>query len=453
MTPAPVMKPRRMGRLIAAALATAALAHAGSASAIGLLQAYQAALQNDPAYKVAQAEYQSGLEYQNIGRAGLLPNLSANYAASKVRADVEGKDILNRETLTHPQYISRVGNVQLRQTLLNFDALARYKQGKAQTEVATHQFDAQGQELALRVATAYIDALFSNEQLKLATTQREMLREQRAVNDRLFEKGEGTKTDMLETQAKLDIAEADVLEAQDTLRTNLANLSGIVGMEVTSLDELAPDFRMRPIKYGSFDEWLKSALDSNPEVQAQRSALEVARQEINKARAGHAPKLDFVATYSKNDSETLNTYTQDSTQRSVGFQLNIPLYQGGYVNAVTRQAVAGQERARAELQGRIDKITVELRKQYGTVMSSVQRLQALDKAVESGKLLVKATQQSILGGVRINLDLLNAQQQLYTSQRDLAQARYTYLLGLLRLRGAAGTLDDQAVQEVAAYFH
>ncbi|UGQ45470.1 TolC family outer membrane protein [Massilia endophytica] len=442
----------RAARAVCGAMAVLALSHAGSASAIGLMQAYQTALKNDPTYRVAQAEYEAGLEYKNIGRAGLLPNLSANYAASKVRADVEGRDILNRETLTHPKYVSRVGNVQLRQTLINFDALARYKQGKAQTEVASHQFDAQGQELALRVTSAYIDALFSNEQLKLATAQRETLREQRKVNDRLFQKGEGTKTDMLETQAKLDIAEAEVLEAQDALRTNLATLSGIVGEEVTSLDELVPEFRMQPVKYGSFEEWLKSALDNNPELEAQRSAIEVAHQEVNKSRAGHTPKLDFVATYSKNDSETLNTYTQDSTQRSVGIQLTVPLYSGGYVNAVTRQAVAGQERARAELQARIDKITVELRKQYGTVMSSVQRLQALDKAVESSKLLVKATQQSILGGVRINLDLLNAQQQLYTNQRDLARARYNYLVSGLRLRAAAGMLTFDDVREVASYF-
>ena len=164
------------------------------------------------------------------------------------------------------------------------------------------------------------------------------------------------------------------------------------------------------------------------------------------------PRLDFVASYSKADSETLNTYNQDSTNRSVGIQLTVPLYAGGAVSASTRQASANLERAKAELQLRTDKVMIELRKQYAAALSSVARIQALDKAVSSGELLITATEQSIKGGVRINLDLLNARQQLYTSQRDQAQARYTYLLSLLKLRAAAGELGPDDVRQVAAYF-
>jgi protease secretion system outer membrane protein len=288
--------------------------------------------------------------------------------------------------------------------------------------------------------------------VRLATAQRDVLAEQRKVNDELFAKGEGTRTDMLETQARLDVAEASLLEAQDNLANARAALAGVVGEEVGELDALAPTFRIAPLPEGGFEGWKQIALANNPDLLSRVFAVEVAHQEVNKSRAGHTPRLDLVASYSKANAETLNTYQQESTNRVIGFQLSIPLYQGGYVNAVTRQAVAGEQKAKADLQAQTDRVLVDLRKQYNAVISGAARIRALEKAVESGKLLMTATEQSIKGGVRINLDLLNAQQQLYTSERDLAQARYNYLVALLRLRSAAGTLGPDDVREIALYF-
>ena len=434
-----------------AAGALCALA-AGSASAISLQQAYEAALQNDPAYRVNFYENEIGKENRILGRSGLLPNISANYSANQNRADIDGLDAFGRRSLTHPKYISRSSSVQLRQSIVNLDAIARYKQGVAQTNQSAAQFEANTGEVAMRVVGAYLDTLFADDQLALVLVQRDMYREQQKVNNRLFEKGEGTRTDMLETQARLDLAEAQVLEAQDNLTAQRNTLEGILGKEVGTLDKLGPNFRFNELKPAAFEEWRALALANNHDLQAARFGVESARQEINKSRAGHAPRLDFVAVYNKADSETLNTYTQDTVNRSIGIQLNVPLYAGGAVNATSRQAVANHERAKADLEAKTNKVLVELRKAHSLVVSSVARVDALVKAVDSGKLLMTATEQSIKGGVRINLDLLNAQQQLYTSQRDLAQARYSYLLGLLRLRAAAGTLSGGDVHDIAAYF-
>jgi protease secretion system outer membrane protein len=136
----------------------------------------------------------------------------------------------------------------------------------------------------------------------------------------------------------------------------------------------------------------------------------------------------------------------------VGIQLNVPIYSGGQVSGLTRQAVASRERAKADLDRRTNLVMVELRKAHSTLQSSAARVDALNKAVNSSTLLMRATEQSIKGGVRINLDLLNAQQQQATSQRDLAQARYSYLLATLRLRAAAGTLTGDDVRKLSAYF-
>jgi len=446
------IQPRTLARCVAAACTAGLMLHSGAAAAIGLLQAYQAALQNDPTYQGAIHENEAGQQNRIIGRAALLPQLSADYSNSHNRADVSAADTQGNASLTHPVYNSHVAEVTLRQALLNLDSLARYKQGIAQSDYSSSQFALHQQELIVRVAGAYMDVLLASEQLRLAQAQRDTYIEQRKVNDRLFEKGEGTRTDMLETQSRLDLAEAQVLEAQDNLQTARGTLAGVVGEDVASLEELAPGFHTLPLEPGGYEAWKALSLKTNPEIVSARFAIEAAHQEVNKDRAGHTPRLDFVASYAKNTAQTIDTYNQDSTVRSIGIQLTVPLYSGGSVVATTRQAVAGQEKARNDLQATTDKVLVELHKEYALVLSSVARIAALDKAVESSELLIKATQQSIQGGVRINLDLLNAQQQLYTSKRDLAQARFNYLEGLLKLRAAAGTASADDVRQVASFF-
>ena len=440
--------PARIAGLIAAAL----LLQGGIASAMSLPQAYDAALRNDPNFKMAEAERAAGAESKILGRSALLPQVQANYSRNKNRADLTQLDALGRPNISHPEYLSGSTSVQLRQPLFSLEAYARYKQGVAQAQSSEAGFDVRRQELVLRVVGAYTDALFASEQVRLATAQRDTLAEQTKVNDRMFVKGEGTRTDQLETQARLDVAEASLIEAQDNLTTALATLSEIVGEEVKQLDGLAPVFPIAPMPAGGFEAWKTLALNNNPEVIARTYNVEVARQEVNKQRSGHFPRVDFVASYAKADAETLNTYQQESTSRAIGVQVTIPIYSGGAVSASTRQASANQIRAKAELEAQTDRILVDLRKQYSAAISSVSRIQALEKAVESGRLLMKATEQSIKGGVRINLDLLNAQQQLYVSERDLAQARYNYLLSLLRLRAAAGTLSQDDVTTTARYF-
>jgi len=436
---------------MAGLLAAALLLQSGAAAAMSLTQAFDAALRNDSQYKMAEAERAAGIENKALGRSALLPQMQANYSRNKNRADLT-QEQFGKPVTSHPEYLSGVSSVQLRQPIFSLEAWARYKQGAAQALSSEAVFDVRRQELVLRVVGAYTDALFANEQVRLAKAQRDTLVEQAKVNDRMFVKGEGTRTDQLETQARLDVAEAALLEAQDNLTTALATLSEIVGEEVTQLDTLGSNFPIMPMPAGGFEAWKQTALTRNPDLIARQYAIEAARQEVNKQRSGHTPRVDFVASYSKADSETINTYTQESTSRSVGVQVTIPLYSGGAVSAATRQASANQLRAKADLEAQTDRVLVELRKQYSAAISSVSRIQALEKAVESGRLLMKATTESIKGGVRINLDLLSAQQQLFTSERDLAQARYNYLLALLRLKAAAGTLSQEDVTTTARYF-
>lgn len=428
-----------------------ALACAGNAGAITLQQAYEAALKNEPAYRASFYEAEAGKENRIIGRSALLPSVAANYSGSRNRAELTVDTVLG-ENITNPRYISRNATIQLRQPLFNLEAYARYKQSIASSNESAARFVASTSEVTLRVVGAYVDALYALDQLALVKAQRATYTEQMKVNNRLYEKGEGTKTDMLEVQARLDLIEAQLLEAEDNVRNTRQQLEAITGIDVGTLDRLSPDFNFATQKPLSFEDWRATSLHNNPELKAARFSVEVAEQELKRARAGHAPRLDFVASYGRADAETITTVNQSVLSRSLGFQLNIPLYQGGYVNAVSRQAAASLERAKASLDNKTNQVTLELRKAHNLTVTSIAKVGALVKATESGALLAKATEQSIKGGVRINLDLLNAEQQLVSSQRDLAQARYSYLLGILRLRAAAGTLGESDVREIGAYF-
>ncbi len=437
------------------ALALAAALAAGQAGAVTLQQAYEAALKNDPTYRMSYYDKEAAKENRILGRSNLLPSVSASFSTSRNVADTNTlqQTILGPQRVQdHPRYISRSNVIQLRQPILNLEGIARYRQGKVQAQQGEAVFAAGTDEVTVRVVSAYMDALFADDQVALSKVSRDMYVEMMKVNRRLFEKGEGTRTDMLETQARLDLAEAQLTEAQDNAVAARETLAGIIGMDPGPLDRLGDGFKPTTVSPGTFEDWEKIAREHNHELAAARLAAENARLDISRNRAGHFPRVDFIAAYSKGDAESINTYTQNSVNRTIGLQVNVPIYQGGAISASTRQAAAAYARAQSDVDARTSKIMVELRKAHSLVLSSVRKIEALEKAVASGKLLMTATEQSIKGGVRINLDLLNAQQQLYTSQRDLAQARYSYLIALLRLRAAAGTLDSSAVREVAAYF-
>lgn len=442
----PNLKPRPLHWALVSIGLTSVL-WTSQANAVSLVQAYEAALQNDAAYRSAFYANEAGKENRALGMSNLLPSVNGSYNASQNRTTVEtGKNISPYD------YISRSSTVQLRQSLFNLEGWFRFKQGSAQAKYTEAQFNSQQQEVIVRVISAYCDVLYKQDLLALALVERDMYVEQRKVNDRLFEKGEGTRTDMLETQARLDASEAQVLETQDALQSSRDTLASIIGGDIGSLDPLVASFSPRESDGVSFDQWKSTALARNPDIRTARLGVEIATQDINRQRSGHAPRVDFVATYGKTAADSITTVNQDQTIRSIGVQVNIPFYSGGAVSAQTRQSVANKLKAEADLQAQTDKVLLELRKDYSSLVSSIARLNALNKSVESATTLVDATQRSVKAGVRINLDVLNARQQLFAAKRDQAQSRYNYILTTLRMRAAVGTLSSDDVREMAPYF-
>lgn len=358
---------------------------AGPGQALGLVAAWEQARLHDPTYRAAVHAGQAGQESVALGRAGLLPSVSAAYAGSRNRSDIARGD-----QLTHPAYSSRAASVSLRQALFNLDALARYRQGQAQGAGSAALVEAAAQALILRVTGAYIDVLFSDDQAALAMAARDALGEQDKVNARLFEQGEGTRTDMLETAARRDLAEARLLEAEDGRRAARATLAAMIGVEVDQLEplaQLAADGDTPEAAPEPFARWRTAALAANPELRVAQASVAQAEAESDRARAAHLPRLDLVADYARNGSETVTTLGQESTVRSVGLQFNVPLLSGGAASAAQRQAAANALRAGAERDERQNTLLLELRKDYDALVSSAARIAALSRKLP--EMLVK----------------------------------------------------------------
>nr|WP_320166356.1 TolC family outer membrane protein [uncultured Methylophaga sp.] len=421
------------------------------AQALDLVEAYTLARANDPTFKAAYHAYQAGKEYKTLGRANLLPMVTASYSRFRNDADIEYQNSLFSRT-EEREYNSETASVQLRQPLINFDAYARYKQGLAQTSMSEQEFAIRDQELILRVFNRYAAVLYAKDMLSLAQRKKAAYEEQMQANLVMYKHGEGTKTDILESQARYDLADADIVEARDNVSDAQAALDQILGRTTQDIDPLIKNFTLLPLNTEDLSEWEAVALQNNVELNIQRYAVEVAQQELKRSQAGHLPKLDAVASWNNNTSDTTNTYNQEATIRSVGLQVTVPIFSGGATSARVRQSQANLYRAKEQFDETANKVTLELQQQFNLVSNAKRKLKAYRTAVNSAELLVHATKKSIKGGTRTNIDVLNAESQLFEAKADLLLARYNYLQSYLNFKKAAGTLVFDDLEDVSSRF-
>jgi len=435
-------------------VATLSLVVSTGSQAMGPFQVYEQALRNDPVFLGALKERDAGLENRAIGRAGLLPKISYNY--NQGRNDSRATYLSERGNAHEDRHYTSSGStLMLQQPLIDYEAYANYRKGVAQALFADETFRGKSQELLVRVLTYYTKALFAEDQIEIAQARKKAYGEQFQQNEHLFRQGEGTRTDILEAESRFELATAEEIEArneQDAALRELGALIGVPSVDVSELAPLAQTFQSFPLEPANFDTWHAMALENNPTLASQRQALEVARYEVERNRAGHLPKLNAYASVRKSESDSGNTYNQRYDTNTIGFEVNVPLFAGGGVSASVRQASANLEQAEYELDGKTRETLIELRRQFSACLSGVSKLRAYKKALSSAEALVVSTKQSILGGERVNLDALNAEQQLYSTRRDLAQARYDYLMAWTKLHYYAGTLRETDLARVDEAF-
>ena len=444
-----------MNKLSMLAAAFALLAGNSAVAAMGPFEIYEQALRNDPVFLGAIKERDAGLENRAIGRAGLLPKLGYNYNKGRNSSKATSLDSRARNNTDERNYSSYGSSLTLQQPLLDYEAYAAYRKGVAQSLFADENFRGKSQELLVRVLDNYTKALFAQDQIDIAQAKKKAYEQQFQQNEHMFKQGEGTRTDILEAESRYELATAEEIEARDEQDAALRELGALVGMPAMDISDLAPldqNFQTFALMPANYDTWHELAVSNNPNLASQRQAVEVARYEVERNRAGHLPKVSAYATMRQNESESGNTYNQRYETNTIGFEVSVPLYAGGGVSASTRQASRTMEQAEYELDGKTRETLIELRRQFSACLSGVNKLRAYQKALASAEALVVSTKQSILGGERTNLDALNAEQQLFTTRRDLAQARYDYLMAWTKLHYYAGTLSEQDLARVDEAF-
>jgi protease secretion system outer membrane protein len=440
----------------ALSLGAVAMLFVTPAIALDLMRSYELALVNDPVFRAVTMEYRAGLENQNIGRSAVLPKLAANYNTATNKATQWGQQFPGGPPISYNwNYPSDFAALQLTQPLFSLEALARMKQGAAQAELSKSRFLYGTQDLLIRVSQAYVDVLFASDQLRLQRAERDAFLEQSKVAERLFIRGEGSRTNVLEAQSAYQVSEARIVDAIDTLENARMKLEAIVGdsiREVGSMAVLKREFPFLVMAPNDFQAWRDKALSSNAELKAMQDQIAIASQEYQRSNADHYPVVNLVAAMTTQSSNTVSSINQTTNQNYLGVQVSLPIFSGGETAGKSAQAYANYEKAKADYEVKKNEVSVELRKQFDLVRSGAIKIRALSAAQEYATLLVESMRKNVLSGEKINLDVLLAQKSLFLTSRDLAQSQYGYLLAYLRLHQLGGSLESSDFMKVAAYF-
>ncbi len=433
------MRTTRLASLVALACVSM---NVTNAQALDLLQAYRDAQAYDSQFASARATREANLEKSVQGRTGLLPQIVINGSASKIEGETaqggRSSDI---------SYNSNTVQLQLQQPLYRPANLTVYEQSKLQVAASETQFEQARADLALRVAQAYFDVLTAQDALVFIRAQKVAITEQLESAKRNFEVGTATITDTHEAQARFDLAMAQEIAALNDLEVKRNLLAQITGKLPGELNGLRPGVRISPPEPQNISRWVESAEAGNFSVVAQGFIAESAKLDIERSRSGHKPTLDAVASYGQNKGLAFAPQATITTT-SVGVQFNLPVYSGGSTSSLVRQAISTEEKARADLDTARRNAAQSARTAFLGVQNGLSQVKALEAAETSSNSALESNRLGYEVGVRINIDVLNAQQQLYSTRRDLAKARYDTLVNGLRLKAAVGSLSEADLAEL-----
>ena len=442
--------PRRMTSRTAALIAVlACVSLCTPAWSLDLSQAYQAAMEQDASIRATRAATEAKRERLPQARSQLLPNLSASASRNRNSLESTTPNFLGNAVTTNTNYNSSSEALTLRQPLLRTYQMADYRQAKAQVDDADAILDRELQNVGVRVSGAYFEALLTAEQLALVLSQKTAYTSQFDAAKKRLAAGSGTRTDIDEAQAALDLNVAQELEVRQNVDYTRRQLQTLVNQPIDNLAALDPDrLVLGPPVPNRLEDWTERAEAQSPEIRSRKAQVEVARYEVEKAQAGHHPTLDAIAQFSRNESDTVTSVNNRYTNKSIGLQLNIPIFSGGYVNSTVRQALASQESAQQSLEALRRDLGVRVHHEFRGVTEGVLKVKALEQAVRSTEQVALSNRRSFEAGSRTLIDTLNAEQQKVSAQRDLAQARYIYLISRVRLQALAGGPKTDVINEI-----
>lgn len=416
-----------------------------SASAWGadLMSVYRDALQNDARFAAAKAQREAGQEKTIQGRAGILPGIGMSASTTWNDNTYSGVD---------RSFNSNAYGAELRQPVFNRAVWTQYEQGQLQTALANTQFEQARQDLIIRVSEAYFAVLNAQDATTALRSLREAATQQLELAKKSFEVGTVTVTDVHEAQSRFDLASAQLIAAENALEVARQQLAQITGKAPEGVAGLRAGVELGRPQPDDMRQWVSAAEADGLGVQAQQIATRIADREVTRNESGHLPTLDVVARYNQSDAGGSNfgSGRSENTLRTIGLELNVPIYQGGVVSSRTREAAALLTKAEADLDDARRSSALAARQAYLGVTSGLAQVKALEAAEVSSRSALEANRLGYEVGVRINIDVLNAQSQLADTQQQLAKARYDTLIAQLRLSAAAGALNEEDVARLNA---
>ncbi len=421
-------------------------AFAAPARAQSLLELYDSARGYDAAWQSAKAQYDANLFRAEQAKAGILPSANLGAGVNRTSAD-------NTVPPVDRTFTTQTATLSASQPLYRPANFATWEQGKRQVELAQAQLTAASQDLIIRVSQAYFDVLAAQDTLTFVQMQKTAVAEQLASAKRNFEVGTSTITDTREAQARYDLVIAQEIAAENDLRVKRLALDSLVGKTDVKPNPLAMPLNVPPPQPADVNAWVQQDEASSPSIQQARTALEIAQLETEKAKAGHKPTLDLIASYNVTRNPNGNLQVGSATRvnsATIGVAFNMPLFAGFSIQNRIRETLSLEEKAQADLEATRRTVAQAVRTAFFGLVSGQGQVKALEAAEASSQSALDANRLGYQVGVRINIDVLNSQSQLYQTKRDLAQARYNVLLGQLKLRQANGTLTPEDLTRLNA---
>lgn len=419
-----------------------------SAQAQSLVDLYTSARGYDAAYQSAKHQFDATLAKAEQAKALLLPTVGLAVGISRT----------SDETLPNPEraYGAQSATISATQPLYRPANQASYEQGKKQLDLAQAQLAVAEQDLIVRVSQAYFDVLASTDSLAFVKAQKAAVAEQLASAKRNFEVGTSTITDSREAQARFDLVVAQELAAENDQRVKTIALNQLVGQQGAQPKVLVVQAPLAAVEPADVDQWVQQSETHHPGIQQLAIALDVAKLETTKAEAGHKPTLDLSASYGLNNINGSSGATTTATtnadfrlnQAKLGLSFNLPLFAGYSIQNKVKETLALEDKARTDLEATKRTVAQSTRTAFFGVQSGLGQVKALEAAEASGQSALDATKLGYQVGVRINIDVLNSQSQLFDTKAKLAKARYDVLVGGLKLRQAAGTLKADDLQPI-----
>lgn len=417
-----------------------------SPQAEDLIDIYKLALKNDPTFRAAKQEFLATQEIKNQSFALFLPalNITANYNDLRQQYTFIGSP-------RDDKYTSKNYGLTLKQVVYRYDYFVQYRQANYQVAQASANLNNAAQELILRVAQRYFEVLGASDNLNFAQAEKKSIAEQLNQAKQRFEVGLTAITDVYEAQSRYDQSVAQNIAAENLLAISRENLREIIGQyppEITQLSAKTPLVRPNP---ENIDQWTEIASKQSLSLIAAEKAMQIAREEINRQRAGHYPTLELVAskTQSITQGGAFVSFTgKDQTDTRIGLQLNLPIYQGGLVNSKTSQAAYQYNQAKELYERQRRSTENQTRSAYLNVLANISQVLAYKQALKSSRTALEATEAGYEVGTRTAVDVLNSRREVFRAERDYAKSRYTYILETLTLRQAAGTLSNEALQVI-----